>query len=488
LISSEENPTVDETVQAREASTTDPYCDALYYTYIDSSSTIENSGAIVSTQAFDADSLGGGTIVMSEGGSIEAPEISGTYYTDAADTTGSADDTYTISNAFITDDISGTSVASGSYMFTSVISQNENGNYDITSTRKRFDTLVSDSALARYLENNYTADKAGDFFNILKLAGDEAEFNATMSKELGMCLLPNFAQENFNVFRSLNNLITDNLYSKERTNERMMVGYDYLALSRSGKHNITGYENNANSSYFIGDVALNKYSRFGLGLGITQFNSDYDDDSDRDETFVQALGSYMYDFKNNWIYAGVARLGFGWGEYTRAVDGGDIDADIHDFVYGLGNELRYIQETPFVTLEPQAELNISGYYQRGLHEEAEKSSAIKTKGTNNLSVESGIGLYASKEFNTAKYGKFKGRLGGSYYHEWNKPYSSIRAHLRHTDGEYKIRSNGIFKRDRFMLGADVTYTYKDIDIYLRGSQYLEHGDVTVLNAGIKFNF
>jgi hypothetical protein len=347
--------------------------------------------------------------------------------------------------------------------------------------------MVKSAALANYLETNYTGNNAEEFFATLKTASNAAEFNKVLSKELGLCLLPNFAQENFNVFRSLGNLITDNLFSKEMTNERMMVGYDYLALSRDTHKGVTGYENTSNSSYFIGDKALDKRSRFGLGLSLTKFNSDYDDDSDRDEMFAQLLASYMYDFGNKWRYAGVLHGGYGWGDYTRKLNRGDVDGNLHDILYGLQNEFRYGIETPYAVIEPQLELNLTGYYERRINEEHENGSII-TKGTNNFSAESGIGLYASREFNLEKYGKFRGRLGGSYYHEWAHPYGSIKAQMRDTDGWYKIESDGIFQRDRFMISADVTYTYKALDLYLRGSQYFEKDSVAVINAGIKYNF
>ena len=372
-------------------------------------------------------------------------------------------------------------------MFKAELVQNENGSSDIVMTRKDFAETTDNTSLASYLEANYASQKAQGLFTALKQAPTASAYSKALSEQLGMSLLPNFAQENFNIFRSLGNLITDNLFNKDLTKERMMVGYDYLSLERSTQNNITGYENHSNSSYFLGDITLDKYSRFGMGISITQFNSDYDDDSDRDETFAQALASYMYDFKNNWRYAGVARAGYGFGDYSRRTSNNDFDGNLHDIIYGLSNELRYSYETKYFTLEPQLELNFAGYYQRGINEE-NKSGALITDSTNNFSVESGIGLYASKEFNLEKYGRFKGRLGGSYYHEWAQPYHSIKAHLRNTDGSYKIESDDIFKRDRFMIGADITYSYQEFDLYLRGSTYIEHDDVTVINAGIKYNF
>ncbi|MEE6207342.1 MAG: hypothetical protein VZR95_04735, partial [Alphaproteobacteria bacterium] len=454
---------------------------------VDETSTIENSGTIESQTALHI--AGGGKMLMSRGSNIISPSVSGTLTLGADIAAEGNEDTYVTTN-LVTGNTDGLSVASESVMFTAttVVNDEDDNSVDGVLTRKPFETMVKSLTLANYLETNYKGNNAQDFFTTLKTASNAAEFDEIVSKELGLCLIPNFAQENFNAFRSLGNLITDNLFSKEMTSERMMVGYDHLALSRDDKKNITGYENNSNSSYFIGDIELDKRSRFGLGMSITKFSSSYDDDSDRKETFAQLLASYMYDFGGNWRYAGVLHSGYGWGEYTRKLNQGDVDGNLHDFVYGLQNEVRYGFVTPYAVIEPQFEMNLTGYYQRRITEDKNKAHSIMMKGANNFSAESGIGLYASKEFNLEKYGRFKGRVGGSYYHEWAHPYATIKAQMRGTDGWYKIESDDIFERDRFMISADVTYTYKMLDLYLRGSQYFEKDSVAVFNAGLKYNF
>lgn len=159
-----------------------------------------------------------------------------------------------------------------------------------------------------------------------------------------------------NVFRSLSNLVTDTMFSQDLTNERMMVGYDYLGQNRSGKGRVTGYENTANSSYFLTDAKLNNRQRFGLGVALTRFSSDYDDDSSRKATFAQALGSYMHDFGNRWKYAGLLRAGYADGDYKRQSGGTRIGGDTSDILYGFNNELRYSYDLGLAVLEPQFEL------------------------------------------------------------------------------------------------------------------------------------
>ena len=202
----------------------------------------------------------------------------------------------------------------------------------------------------------------------------------------------------------------------------------------------------------------------------------------------------MHDFGNHWKYAGLLRVGYADGEYKRQSDRERIEGDTSDVLYGFNNELRYNYDLGFVTLEPQFELNAYGYYQRKIKEDDAKTNSLLLDGTNNLSVESGVGLYVSKEKiygeteGEGETGRVKARLGGSYYRELSQPYHSVRARVRDTDGYYLIESTDIFDRNRMIVRADITFNWKALEFYLRGSQFLEDKHTTVINAGVKYNF
>ena len=452
------------------------------FIYIDKTSSITNSGEIKTSSVFDTAALGGGKFVLGKDGKITAPEIKGDITADAGITSGGFDKTYSNKNAFSgkTDEVK---LNSGSALFDAALKNN-----DIVMTMKDFDEVVDDKSLAAYLQRNYEAKRNEQLFNSLKFHATAAGLNSSLNQQLGFSLLPNFAQENMNVFRSLSNLVTDTMFAQDLTNERMMVGYDYLGQDRSTKGRVTGYENTANSSYFLADTKLNNRQRFGLGVALTRFNSDYDDDSSRKATFAQALGSYMHDFGNRWKYAGLLRVGYADGDYKRQSDNERVSGDTSDILYGFNNELRYNYDLGFMTLEPQVELNAYGYYQRKIKENDEKISALLVDGTNNLSIEAGAGLYAGKETVYGETGRVKARLGGSYYRELSQPYHTMRARVRDTDGYYLIESTDIFDRNRVIVRADITFSWKALDFYLRGSQFMEDKHTTVVNAGIKFNF
>ena len=458
------------------------------FIYIDSSSSMINESEITASSAFDTAALGGGKFVLGKDGKITAPEIKGDITADAGITSGGFDKTYSSENAFSgkTDEVK---LNSGSALFDATLKDN-----DLVMTMKDFDEVVDDKSLAAYLQRNYEAKRNEQLFNSLKLTPTTSALSDVLNKKLGFSLLPNFAQENMNVFRSLSNLVTDTMFSQDLTNERMMVGYDYLGQDRSTKGHVTGYENTANSSYFLADTRLNNRQRFGLGVALTRFSSDYDDDSTRKATFAQVLGSYMHDFGNRWKYAGLLRVGYADGDYKRQFDRERIEGDTSDILYGFNNELRYDYDLGFMMVEPQIELNAYGYYQRQIKEDEAKADSLQIKSTNNMSVESGVGLYVSKEkvYGSAEgegeTGRVKARLGGSYYRELSQPYHTMRARVRDTDGYYLIESTDIFDRNRVVVRADIAFSWKAVEFYFRGSQFMEDKHTTVINAGIKYNF
>ena len=459
------------------------------FIYVDGTSEIINNGWYEKpSSTFNTAAIGGGKFVMGKNGKIRAPKVKGDITADAEITSGGFDKTYANTGAF-SGDTGEVKLNSGSVLFDAILKNN-----DIVMTMKDFDEVVDDKSLAAYLQRNYEAKRNEQLFNSLKLHASANSLNNSLNQQLGFSLIPNFAQENMNVFRSLSNLVTDNMFSQDLTNERMMVGYDYLGQDRSSKGRVTGYENTANSSYFLADTKLNNRQRFGLGVALTRFNSDYDDDSSRKATFAQVLGSYMHDFGNHWKYAGLLRVGYADGEYKRQSDRERIEGDTSDVLYGFNNELRYNYDLGFVTLEPQFELNAYGYYQRKIKEDDAKTNSLLLDGTNNLSVESGVGLYVSKEKiygeteGEGETGRIKARLGGSYYRELSQPYHSVRARVRDTDGYYLIESTDIFDRNRMIVRADITFNWKALEFYLRGSQFLEDKHTTVINAGVKYNF
>lgn len=84
----------------------------------------------------------------------------------------------------------------------------------------------------------------------------------------------------------------------------------------------------------------------------------------------------------------------GFGDYSRRTDSGTYEADTRNYYYGITNEAQHTFDMGWFGLQPTLEFNVLGMYQDKIKE---KRSALEIEATNNISIETGIGLYAVKE-------------------------------------------------------------------------------------------
>ena len=296
----------------------------------------------------------------------------------------------------------------------------------------------------------------------------------------------NFADENFQVIRSLNRNMADTILKPTDEPYRVVAGYDNYNLETDTKGLLSGYELSSNSMYTFGDKRLDNKNRLGLGLSFTKLSTSYDDSGDRDLSIVNLFVPYLHKFSDNLRLASIASIGYGWGEYDR---GSERDADITDIFYGLTNELRYtIDLNGFAELEPALMLNALGYSEEGF-DEGNAKDALRTKRTNNLSVEGGIGLFLKKDVKMEKYGKLGFKIGGVYYHEFASPYDKIQAQHNGATGWYYIDDYAnLYQRDRAVLEAAIDYEYKDISLYAKYNYLIQKNDPQLFDLGVKYKF
>ena len=457
------------------------------YIVLAEGSTLVNASLMSVAGDFDFDDYGS-SFRMGKGGVVEASgDVSGTAAVEASVVQGGFEDEYREEGAIKGQNL-GVAAASQSAMFEASIEEGEDGAADIVMKRESFNNLSSASSIAAYLEQNYKAEKNEQLFDALKSAPNAASYRSAEAELLGYGLLPNFSRENMTVLRSLNNALNKELFTAEGK-ERKMVGYDFLYQARDTKGTLTGYENYANTMYFMYDNEHENGLRSGLGMSITQFNSNYDDDSSRKEIMIQALVPVSYKAENGLKWASVARFGYGDGEYKRRTSSDVFESDLSEWIYGLSNAVRYEMDLGFVKVEPTAEFNVLGYYQNRIREDKNKANAIKADAVNNLSVEGGLGFNLSKEWKLNERDKLSVHAGAMYYHEFAEPYHSLDASIYGMTGSYRITDyEGIYDDDRGVLSAGFDYDIGDFTIYGQYNQYIEDENPMSINAGLKYRF
>ena len=455
------------------------------YIVLDDVSTLSNAGRFVSEGDLNFDSFGG-TVMLTKGGTFEASgEIAGNLAVDAAGISAkSFDDHYVAENAFNADEVN-VNLRSNSAMFTA----EKDGN-DVVMNRVSFNDLSADSSVAAFLERNYNSGNGLELFESLRRSPTGDTFSKAESQWLGYGLLPNFSRENMRFMQNLNSALNDKLFdTEENSSVRKMVGYDYFTQDRDSRGTLTGYDNYANSAYFMYDREVNADWRAGFGMSVTHFYSSYDDDSTRKEIMVQGLLPLFYDAGNGIKTASIFRAGYGNGEYKRHTHDGNFESDLSEWIYGVSNSARYEVDLGVVKLSPVAEFNILGYYQNRIREDKNKVGAISADAENNLSVEAGLGFRLNKDFELNEHNKISFKAGAMYYHELANPYHSLTASQHGMDGTYRITDyEGIYDRDRGVLNAGVDYDWNEFTLYGNFNQYIEDESPFSVNLGLKYNF
>ena len=426
-----------------------------------------------------------GKIYLEDGGVYEAESLEGELNVGTSTVMGGNQDTYIQEGSLQVEKADNLELASESALFTANKQQNANGSYDVVMERRNFGEFTDNASLSAYLEKNYKEGKLESMFDEIKGAGDEQSTRFNIGDQAGLNTMLNFADENFQVIRSLNRNMADTILKPSDEPYRVVAGYDNYNLETDNEGILSGYELSSNSMYTFGDKRIDNKNRLGLGLSFTKLSTSYDDGGDRDLSIVNIFIPYLHKFTDNLRLASIASFGYGWGEYDR---GAERDSDITDIFYGLTNELRYtIDLNGFAELEPALMLNALGYSEDGFDE---GGNGLKTKRTDNLSVEGGIGLFLKKDVKMEKYGKLGFKVGGVYYHEFATPYDKIQA--QHNDGGigwYYINDYAnLYQRDRAVLEAAVDYEYKDISLYAKYNYLIQKNDPQLFDLGVKYKF
>ena len=433
----------------------------------------------------DLDALGG-KIYLEDGGVYEAESLKGDLAAGSSTVMGGNQDTYVQEGSLKTENADGLNLSSESALFKAEKKQNTSGGYDVVLNRRNFNEFAQNASLGEYLEQNYKQGNLEGMYDDIKGASSDAGAALSIADKAGLNTLTNFADENFQVLRSLNRNMADTILKPSDEPYRVIAGYDNYNLETDNKSYLSGYDLSANSMYTFGDKRIDNKNRLGLGIGYTKISTSYDDGGDRDLNIVTVFMPWLHKFTDNLRLASVLSLGYGYGEYDR---GSDRESDITDFFYGLTNELRYtVDLNGYAELEPALMLNALGYTEDGF-DEGNGENDLVTKKTHNLSVEAGIGLFLKKEVKTEKYGKFAFKVGGVYYHEFASPFDDIKARHSSGSGWYYIRDDAnLYQRDRAVLEAALDYEYKDIALYAKYNRLIQKNDPQLFDLGVKYKF
>ena len=429
--------------------------------------------------------MGQGEVILGNGGQFFADSLSGDMGVATTSVQGSFKNEYNLKNALQTGDVSGLNLVSKSVMFEPEKKTSAEGGYDVVMKRKSFSSLVDDSSIAGFLEQNYAENNNLALYDDLKALESDKAFKSAVFNRTGKDMLPSFRLEDATVYRHLSKQFNDNLFNKP--NESYMGGYKYIDISRDKNGALVGNDGVAHSAYGMVKGQNSSGLIYGFGATISQLKTDYDNNSSRKNNIFGLWAPVGYNFNNGTKWFSKLYAGYSDGSYDRKTSLATYSADMNSYQYGLSNEVRHdlrLGSSGFM-FTPVAELNFLGSYQEKF-DEGSKSEAIHADSNNMLSLESGLGAYLSKEFNINKDNRLGIKIGGVYYVEFLDPDDGLDVSQVGMSHKHKVAYKS--DKNRSVLSARIDYAYKDFLLYGELEKEIGDNDAVIIDAGIQYNF
>lgn len=464
----------------------------IWAAYAEGSGSIKNSGTIYVDKAtdliFSGNVTNNGTIEAAAGRMLlneqvkfgsnarfVADEIAGTASV-SADTVKQSNRTQFVLSGNFEGNTDRLNVRSESYLFDADFDGEKT-----TLNMKKFAEVENNASIAGFLQNNYGRNNNSDLFDELKSASSQKELTKRISQISGRDVIPTMAEQNLALMKDLHRQF-DNAWFNAAPDDKLIAGFNYYDRERGGYGNFAGSDDNAVSLFGIFRNNEGKNVSYGLGWSISKFDSKYDNGGKKDEVIAEILLPFGFG-NENFRFLGNMYGGYGNGEYKRYAEGGRFTGNVENYYYGVNNELRGSFDAGFgISLQPTAEFNVAGLYQSGIDD-----GGLKTGHNNNLSVESGFGLYAEKEFLFNDENSLRLRFGSTWYHEFNDKYQTVKARLDGMEGRFAM-DRAEYEKDRGLFSLNGEYRNGGFSFYGETAFEAGRSDNWIFNTGFKYAF
>ena len=415
---------------------------------------------------------GTGKVSLMSGGNITAPKVMGDLHMNQSNVAKGFEHIYVATNAINSADTSELNLISDSALFDAKLADNGR---DVVMSMKGFDSATSNKSLAKFLTHNYALKNNEAFYNKLKSFGSMDALTHSLNKLTGKEMLSRFNFEDMTMMRELNFDMNEKLFHNKE---------QHLSFAGSVSPMAFKGDNGSNARYSLYNKRDGNTS-IGLGIAFTDVRSDNEhDEDDRRETMYQLILPMGYK-THGFNLVTSPRIGYAKGSYDRTgFDDKSYEGEIEKRVFGLMNEARYPMTVGKWKFEPSAEFNILGYQQKGSEKDGE--FALNIPSQNTLSVEGGVGFYATREEELDKDSHLKLTAGVAVYHEFADPYR-VKVGMHGMDGAFTLRDEDR-SDNRGVIRAGFDYVYRDLSLYGSLISYIDAETRTSAKTGMKVKF
>ena len=351
---------------------------------------------------------------------------------------------------------------------------NDNG-LDIVMTRKSFTDLTGNKSLAGFLEANYAAGNNEKFFNQLKAIDSVAAFGSSLTDLTGQNTIARFAVEDLSAMREINFTMNKAMFQNAENDHFETVG---LLNGFAFKNN-----NASGGSYALASKKIAQNWKIGYAMSNTNLSTDDSEGTTRRNQMFNVFMPMGYERFGVRLIS-TPQIGFARGHYTRSeFEGGAYKGVVEKRTFALMNEARYPIRFGKMTIEPAVEFNAIAYNQRG-HED-KKAYALTMPSDTNVSIESGVGLYALKDTQIGYEGRLSISAGLMMYREFADPYN-IKMGMDGMSGSFNLYNER--SPYRAVASFGLSYDIGGANMYGSVQHFMETDTHTTAKAGIKVGF
>ncbi|MCP1223271.1 autotransporter outer membrane beta-barrel domain-containing protein [Sebaldella sp. S0638] len=438
---------------------------------IDSTSTLVNAGTISAYGTFTVEETGK-FVLDTKTGTINADsvDLAGDLYVNAAGTTDSFSDKFTLRN-LNTEKVEGEgSLISDSLLFTGKLEKNSSGKYDIVMERKDFSEVFS-SEFGKILEENYseTGDIEGKnkIYNSLKVSVTSKDRALTAENELtGRSIVSNLMYQEFNRNRVLENGVNDLLENRDRSADKGV--YVNILGGKEDSDNdgdFLGYKNREAGVIFGMMKKINNKISAGGFAGYLSSDIDYKDDgnSNQKTDTLSLKGALEIELTDGLRWRNI--LGYNYGNtdtkrkltYDKSYT--ELNGNFDSWSARIDTNLEYTYDVnKRISVIPLVGLNVSYLHQNSYNESGAAGYNLRVDSASGTSVRPKAGIRADLGLYENNNTKLKLVPSVLYSYETANPYKVRNIGLEAFDNAFFVESRDS-ERGNLDLGIGLEYNY-----------------------------
>lgn len=324
-----------------------------------------------------------------------------------------------------------------------------------------------------------------------KLAVDKTSNEIGGSADSAKRFYNTLSKPQFNFFKNTGRTFKDAMgYGDWEKPYRVMSGFEYDFRQSKNSSSSYGYNDKSGTFFLLGDKAFaNNYWRFGAGLALSRYNTEYHNAMKLDQDNSLAMFYAIYNDAPRQIrLRSRAYLGYGQADFLRlAQNGTSVQAfrdDFHTYYYGFENALSKTFSYNNFYLQPTVEFNGWGLDRSKVSENG--GAALQLKPRSPFLLDGLVGLYAGYKGKDTWGNKYNIKVGPDLTHVFSDPNDAFELYSEADSINMKKRPD---KKDYITWKAYLNYDFTNgVGIYSDLRYYKKDKDSIAMALGLNYRF